>query len=292
MDFIEVRNYFINLQKRIIDDLALKDNAIAERKTWESKLGNGVMMQLSGGDLFERGGVNFSCIAADKMPPAASKRHPDLAGQPYQACGVSLVMHPHNPFCPTVHMNVRCFVTDNHWWFGGGLDLTPYYGFAEDCQHFHQTLKDALDKHDTAHYPLFKKQCDDYFYIPHRQEARGIGGIFFDDYTTNNYKDDFLFLQAVGNSFLPAYQPIIDRRKALTYTDAHKQWQQHRRGRYVEFNLVHDRGTLFGLQSGGNADSILMSLPPTVSWGSAPLLSYQEESLVKDFLPPREWAIR
>lgn len=289
MDFLTVCDYFVALQKTITVALETADNAPARPKNWQSQLGQGTMMQFSDGEVFERGGVNFSRIAAQQLPPAASHRYPELAGVPYQAAGVSLVLHPHNPYCPTVHMNVRFFCTDKKWWFGGGLDLTPYYGFTEDCVHFHQTIKTALDKHDPALYPLYKKQCDGYFYLKHRAEPRGIGGIFFDDRCANSLAEELALVQSVGNSFSEAYLPIISKRHPTPYSARQIAWQRHRRGRYVEFNLVYDRGTLFGLQSGGNADNILMSLPPQVSWGQALTLTAEEESLGRDFLCSKEW---
>lgn len=282
--------YLQQLQQTLLDELAAIDGSEAAGSDWDSALGKGRMGVFAGGAVFERGGVNYSHIQGEQLPAAASARHPQLAGQPYQAGGVSLVLHPHNPYCPTVHMNVRYFSTASLWWFGGGMDLTPYYGFAEDCRHFHLTCREALDQHDRDLYPQFKKNCDDYFYIRHRGEARGIGGIFFDDFNDRSFVHSFTVTQSVGDHFLPAYLPLIEKRRAMRYGERERAWQKQRRGRYVEFNLVYDRGTLFGLQSGGRADAILMSLPPEVSWGDPAIAAgTQEHALLSDFLPPRDW---
>ena len=289
-DFAAVENYLRTLQDGIVNALSKKETRRFDREDWNSPLGQGTMWAVQEGSLLERGGVNFSAIAADQLPTAASVRYPSLAGKPYRACGVSLVLHPLNPYCPTVHLNVRFFDAGEIWWFGGGMDLTPHYGFVEDCRHFHRTCQQALDARDNALYPRFKKQCDDYFFIRHRNETRGIGGVFFDDFNEQSFAHAFSVLRAVGDAFLPAYLPIIDRRQALDYGEHERQWQQHRRGRYVEFNLVYDRGTLFGLQAGGRAEAILMSLPPTVRWGSF-VPTAKEKALAENFLPPRDWTI-
>ena len=259
--------------------------------------GGGLTRVIQGGNLFEKGGVNFSRVKGDRLPAAASARRPHIQGRPFEAAGVSIVMHPRNPFVPTSHMNVRCFVAgegteDAIWWFGGGYDLTPYYGNVEDCIHWHRTAKDACDRFDENYYPEFKASCDEYFYLPHRHEARGIGGLFFDDFADQDFSHSLEFVKAVGNSYMDAYLPIVKRRSILPFEKHHRQFQAYRRGRYVEFNLLYDRGTLFGLQSGGRTESILMSLPPRVQWkynwqaspGSA------EAELVDFYLKPRDWA--
>lgn len=284
----QVFDYLHNLQTQLTATLAALDGAAAKVSDWQSRLGSGRTCALRG-EVFERGGINRSQIAGDALPPAATARNPHLAGAPYQAGGVSLVLHPANPYCPTAHMNVRWFSAGDTWWFGGGMDLTPYYGFAEDCRHFHRACKTALDGHDAALYPRWKKNCDDYFFIRHRNEPRGIGGIFFDDYNERSFEHAFAVWQAVGNAFTAAYLPLLEKRRHTPHGERERRWQQHRRGRYVEFNLVYDRGTLFGLQSGGNADAILMSLPPTVCWGDADA-GEAERALLSDFLPPRDWA--
>lgn len=282
--------YFRELQDSMVGGLSVVERAGFESEEWSSALGAGRGLFVQAGSCFERAGVNYSCIAASALPPAASERYPQLVGQPYRAGGVSLVIHPQNPYCPTVHMNVRFFVAGSVFWFGGGMDLTPYYGFVEDCQHFHGACRNALLPLDDSLYPRFKKNCDDYFVIRHRNEARGIGGVFFDDFNERSFEHAFAVVRAVGDSFLTAYCPIVQRRRELPFGEAQRAWQQHRRGRYVEFNLVYDRGTLFGLQAGGRAESILMSLPPSVRWGRLPLpLGEEENRLLTDFLPPREW---
>jgi coproporphyrinogen III oxidase len=239
------------------------------------------------GNVFERGGVNFSRVRGAALPPSASASRPQLAGRPYEAMGVSLVLHPVNPFCPTVHLNVRFFTTrdqDPVWWFGGGMDLTPYYGFEEDARHFHASCKEAVGER----YPRFKKWCDEYFHLKHRNEARGVGGIFFDDLADAS---SFDVVKSVGDHFLPAYIPILERRRRMPYQEEQREFQAYRRGRYVEFNLVYDRGTLFGLQSGGRAESILVSMPPRAAWRYdwKPAPGSPEEKLYTDFLPPRDW---
>ena len=292
MDIAAATDYLTDLQARLADQLAVADGGppfVAE--DWQSALGAGRTMALSRGNVFERVGVNFSRISGDKLPPAASRRQPQLTGKPYQAAGVSLVAHPKNPYCPTVHMNVRWFAADDVWWFGGGCDLTPYYGFAEDCRHFHSTCRAALDALDEALYPRFKQSCDDYFHIRHRNERRGVGGVFFDDFNEKSFAHAFAVARAVGNAFLPAYLPLIEKRRQTPYGERQREWQKHRRGRYVEFNLVYDRGTLFGLQAGGRAEAILMSLPPAVAWGELSFKPTAEETaLLTDFLPPQNWA--
>ena len=247
--------------------------------------------------MFERGGVNFSHVRGRVLPPSATAHRPELAGAPFEAMGVSLVLHPHNPFVPTVHMNVRMFAAlppdrEPAVWFGGGMDLTPYYGFERDAQHFHRTCRAALEPHGQALYPRFKQWCDEYFHLKHRSEPRGIGGIFFDDFAEGGVENAFGMVQSVGDAFLPAYEPIVDRRHGLAYGERERDFQAYRRGRYVEFNLVFDRGTLFGLQSGGRTESILMSMPPVARWRYdwQPEEGSPEAKLYSDFLRPRDWA--
>jgi len=230
------------------------------------------------------------------MPSSATHNRPELAGRSFQAMGVSLVIHPRNPYVPTSHANVRLFVAEKSgedpiWWFGGGYDLTPYYGFEEDCEHWHRMAKEACEPFGAGVYGRYKKWCDDYFYLPHRNEPRGVGGLFYDDLSEGGFDRCFRFMQAVGNSFMKAYRPIIDRRRAMPYTEVERQWQLYRRGRYVEFNLVFDRGTHFGLQSNGRTESILMSLPPLVRWeyGYTPRTNSAEEALLTQFLTARDW---
>jgi coproporphyrinogen III oxidase len=285
-----VRTYLFSLQETLTEALAAIDGREFVVDTWRSKLGSGRSMSLESGAVFDRAGVNFSNVAGDSLPKAASSRRPNIAGKSYEAAGVSLVAHPKNPHCPTVHMNVRVFTVGDVWWFGGGMDLTPYYGYEDDCRHFHLTCKEALDAHDTALYPQFKQRCDEYFYIPHRQEQRGIGGVFFDDFDEESYSHAFAVVRAVGDAFLPAYLPIVKRRHNMPYSECELLWQQYRRGRYVEFNLVCDRGTLFGLQSGGRTEAILMSLPPLARWHQAKPQGDLEMRLEKEFLLPRDWA--
>jgi len=240
--------------------------------------------------------VNFSHVMGEQMPPSATAARPELAGRRFEAMGVSLVIHPNNPFIPTSHANVRFFIAEKEgeepvWWFGGGYDLTPYYGNDEDCEHWHQTAKDACSPFGDDVYPKYKKWCDEYFYLKHRNEPRGVGGLFFDDLNKLGFEQSFAFMQAVGSSFTKAYTPIVEKRKNTPFTDAHKQFQLYRRGRYVEFNLVHDRGTLFGLQTGGRTESILMSLPPLVRWeyNWSPEPGSEEAKLYDYYLQPKEW---
>lgn len=297
----DIRNYLINLQRHITSTFSSIDGKTFVCDTWQRPndallRGDGCSMILEAGNLLERGGVNFSHVMGDKLPPSASINRPDITNQPFEAIGVSSVLHPYNPYIPTVHMNVRFFITQNSnkepvWWFGGGMDLTPYYGFIEDCQHFHQTCKDALDSFGHSLYPRFKKACDLYFYLKHRQEARGIGGIFYDDFTELGFEQSFAMTRAVGSAFVQAYLPIMQRRKEMPYTEQQRHFQAYRRGRYVEFNLVFDRGTLFGLQSGGRTESILISMPPSASWcyDWHPKPDSEESRLYTDFLTVRDW---
>ena len=295
----DVKDFLLELQSSICAALeALDPGASFQTDQWDrEKGGSGVSRVISDGKVFEKGGVNFSHVFGDTLPVSATATRPDLAGRAWQAMGVSLVIHPSNPFVPTSHANFRMFVADKEgeesaWWFGGGYDLTPYYGFEEDCVHWHQQAKDACENFGDKYHPLFKKQCDDYFQIKHRQESRGIGGLFFDDFNELGFDQSFEFIKSMANSYLEAYLPIVNRRKDIAYTDHHKNFQEYRRGRYAEFNLVYDRGTLFGLQSGvGRIESILMSLPPVVRWTYdwRPEKGSDEEKLTAEFLKPQEW---
>jgi coproporphyrinogen III oxidase len=298
MDTEAVSAYLTGLQSRIVAALEALDGASFRADPWTRPEGGGGLTRiLEEGGVFERAGVGYSRVQGPRLPPSASANRPELAGRSFDAMGVSLVLHPRNPYCPTVHMNVRCFVAvkpgeDPVWWFGGGMDLTPYYGFEEDARHFHAQCKAALDPFGPTLHPRFKKWCDEYFYLKHRKEARGVGGIFFDDYAEGGFETAFATMQGVGDRFLAAYLPIIERRKGLAYAGRERDFQAYRRGRYVEFNLVWDRGTLFGLQSGGRTESILMSMPPQVRWQYdwAPEPGSPEAKLYTDFLPPRDWA--
>ena len=285
-----VHDYFSGLQERIVSALEVVDRKGFLRDSWQRpEGGGGTSCIVEDGQVFERGGVNFSRVHGRQLPPSASAARPEIAGRPYEAMGVSVVLHPRNPFCPTVHMNVRFFSAGETWWFGGGMDLTPYYGFEDDARHFHRTCKAALEPFGPDCYPRFKKWCDEYFYLKHRSEPRGIGGIFFDDLAE---KSSFDLMKSVSDHFLQAYLPILERRKAHPFGERERTFQAYRRGRYVEFNLVYDRGTLFGLQSGGRTESILMSLPPRVEWRYdwKPEPGSAEEELYTDFLKPRDWA--
>jgi coproporphyrinogen III oxidase len=285
---VKVLEYFTDLQASIVDALEALDGKPFTTDAWKRPEGGGGTTRiLEGGNLFERGGVNLSHVKGSQLPPSATASRPQLAGRPWEAMGVSLVLHPRNPYCPTVHLNVRYFSAGDIWWFGGGMDLTPYYGFEDDARHFHATCKKASGEH----YPRFKKWCDEYFHIKHRNEPRGIGGIFFDDFSEQNFDASFSLTRSVGDHFITAYAPIIERRKATSYGEKERAFQAYRRGRYVEFNLVYDRGTLFGLQSGGRTESILMSLPPAVAWRYdwQPEPGSPEARLYADFLRPRDW---
>ena len=299
IDSNSVLKYLQGLQSRIIEALELVDGKTFLHDSWNRpEGGGGNSCMLEGGNVFERAGVGFSHVLGNKLPPAATIAHPEAAGRAWEAMGVSLVLHPRNPYVPTVHMNIRFFVakatseTDQDiWWFGGGMDLTPYYGFVEDCEHFHRTNKTALDAFNPSYYPAFKKNCDEYFYLKHRKEPRGIGGIFFDDFNELGFEQSFALQRAVGDSFLQAYLPVLQRRKDTTYGELERDFQAYRRGRYVEFNLVFDRGTLFGLQSNGRTESILMSMPPIVKWRYdwKPENGSAEAKLYTDFLIDRNW---
>jgi coproporphyrinogen III oxidase len=292
-----VLEYLQDLQNRIVLALELVDGKTFLHDSWNRpEGGGGTSCLLEEGNVFERAGVGFSHVLGNKLPPAATVAHPEAAGRTWEAMGVSLVLHPRNPYVPTVHMNIRFFVAEKEnetpiWWFGGGMDLTPYYGFKEDCEHFHRTNKSALDSFDRALYPKFKKHCDEYFYLTHRKEPRGIGGIFFDDFNALGFEQSFAMQRAVGESFLQAYLPILQRRKDTPYSEKERDFQAYRRGRYVEFNLVFDRGTLFGLQSNGRTESILMSMPPVVKWRYdwKPENGSAEAKLYTDFLIDKDW---
>ncbi|WP_269618982.1 oxygen-dependent coproporphyrinogen oxidase [Zhongshania sp. BJYM1] len=295
VDIGAVKQFLLSLQDRICIELSAVDGAA---QFVEDDWGRGRSRVITDGAVFEKGGVNFSHVQGDAMPGSASAHRPELAGRSYQAMGVSLVMHPQNPYVPTSHANVRFFVAEKPgeepvWWFGGGYDLTPYYGFEEDCRHWHQVAKSACEPFGDEVYPKFKKWCDEYFYMGHRDEARGVGGLFFDDLNAGGFERCFDFMQAVGNSYTKAYVPIVERRKSTPWKDRQRQFQLYRRGRYVEFNLVHDRGTLFGLQSGGRTESILMSLPPLVRWeyNWQPEEGSPEAALSSQFLPVRDWLL-
>ena len=297
-----VRRFLLGLQVRITDSIAEIDGAEFASDSWqkdpgETLQGNGITKILENGKVFERAGCGFSHVRGPKLPPSATQHRPELAGAPFEALGVSLVFHPRNPYVPTVHMNIRMLTATPLTggapvcWFGGGMDLTPYYGFDEDAVHFHQTCKDALLPFGDDKYPRFKQWCDEYFYLKHRQEQRGIGGVFFDDFSELGADQSFAMTQSVADAFLQAYLPIVKRRQDTPYSEREREFQLYRRGRYVEFNLVWDRGTHFGLQSGGRTESILMSMPPLASW------SYQrrveagsaEDRLYREFLVRRDW---
>lgn len=293
-----VRNYLLSLQDSICKALEAEDgSATFHEDSWERPEGGGGRSRvLADGAIFEKAGINFSDVHGKGLPPSATAARPQLAGAAFRAMGVSLVIHPQNPHVPTTHMNVRYFEAsptegEPVWWFGGGFDLTPYYGQKADAIHWHQTAKAACDPFGTELYPRFKQTCDDYFYLPHRNEARGIGGIFFDDFNAGGFDQAFAFMQSVGDHFVPAYQPIVARRKEQPFTDAERQFQLYRRGRYVEFNLVYDRGTIFGLQSKGRTESILMSLPPLVRWDYDfhPQPGTPEAELYETYLKPQDW---
>lgn len=293
-----VKEYLMALQDRICTALEEVDGKQVFREDhWQREGGGGGRSRvLSEGAVFEKAGVGFSHVHGSSLPPSATAQRPELTGRSFQAMGVSLVIHPRNPYVPTSHANVRLFIaekpgTEPVWWFGGGYDLTPYYGFEEDCRHWHQIAHQACEPFGPDVYPHYKRWCDEYFFIKHRNEARGVGGLFFDDLNEWGFARCFDFLRAVGDSFLNAYLPIVERRRDMPYGDQKRHFQLYRRGRYVEFNLVHDRGTLFGLQTGGRTESILMSLPPLVRWDYdwAPQAGSPEEALTRDFLVPREW---
>ncbi|HET7774493.1 MAG TPA: oxygen-dependent coproporphyrinogen oxidase [Burkholderiaceae bacterium] len=298
-----IRTYLKDLQQRIVAGLEAEDGTPFIVDAWtrgpEERLqGGGISRVLEGGKVFERAGVLFSDVRGKQLPPSATQHRPELAGRPFEATGVSLVLHPRNPNVPTVHLNVRSFTAQaveagqqDVSWFGGGMDLTPYYGVEEDAVHFHRVCHDALAPFGADKYPRFKQWCDEYFFLKHRNEPRGIGGVFYDDFAELGAEQSFAMTRAVGDAFLEAYLPIVQRRRDEPYTEAQRAFQAYRRGRYVEFNLVWDRGTLFGLQSGGRTESILASMPPTADWRYqwAPAAGTPEARLYEVFLKPRDW---
>lgn len=293
-----VKDYLLSLQNMICSELESLDGEghFIEDAWTRAEGGGGLSKVLENGKIFEKAGVSFSHVLGQQLPPTASANRPELAGRSFTALGVSLVIHPKNPFVPTSHANVRMFIAEKAgekpvWWFGGGLDLTPYYGYEEDCRHWHQTAKNACDLFGSELYPKFKSWCDNYFFLKHRNEARGIGGIFFDDFNEGGFEHSFELMQSIGDHYIQAYAPIVARRKDTPFGEREKAFQNYRRGRYVEFNLIYDRGTLFGLQSGGRTESILMSLPPEVTWryNWQPEDNSPEARLYTDFLPPRDW---
>jgi len=297
-DLDAVRTYLLQLQDGICAALEREDGCgHFQEDSWTRPEGGGGRSRvMSAGAIFEKAGVGFSHVTGNSLPASATATRPELAGKSFQALGVSLVLHPLNPYVPTVHLNVRFFIAgegaDAVWWFGGGFDLTPYYGFTADCIHWHRTAQAACEPFGADLHPRFKQWCDDYFFLKHRQEARGIGGLFFDDFNALGFTRSFALMRSVGDAFLPAYLPIVQQRKATPYGQRERDFQLYRRGRYVEFNLVWDRGTHFGLQSGGRTESILMSLPPLVAWhyNWQPTLGTPEAQLMADFLKPRNWA--
>jgi coproporphyrinogen III oxidase len=300
-DSAPVRDYLLGLQQRIVGAFEAEDGKPFLSDGWTRPQGaalegDGLSRLVEQGQVFERAGCNFSHVRGRALPPSATQHRTELAGAPFEALGVSLVMHPRNPHVPTVHMNVRMFAALPEGqppvsWFGGGMDLTPYYGVEEDAKHFHRCCRDALAPFGEDKYPRFKQWCDEYFFLKHRGEARGVGGVFFDDFAELGFERSFEMMRAVGDAFVPAYLPIVQRRRATPHGEREREFQLYRRGRYVEFNLVFDRGTHFGLQSGGRTESILMSMPPLVSWRYdwTPELGSPEARLYTDFLPPRDW---
>ncbi len=303
IDITRIEAFLINLQQRICDSIeAHESEARFITDKWQREEGGGgITRVLAGGEIIEKGGVNFSSIEGASMPATATAHRPELAGRSFKAMGVSVVMHPCNPYAPTSHANVRFFIAEKEgaepvWWFGGGFDMTPYYGFDEDCQHWHQTAHDLCKPFGAEAYPRYKQWCDDYFYLKHRKEPRGIGGLFYDDLNLQDkfgwdFEKCFAFMQAVGKGYIDAYLPILEKRKNMPYKQRERDFQLYRRGRYVEFNLVFDRGTLFGLQSGGRTESILMSLPPKVEWHYMPKTEVDspEAKLVNYYLAPKNW---
>ena len=301
IDIAAVRTYLLGLQQNIVSAFEAEDGLPFRRDGWQrpagGKLeGDGLSQLIEEGQVLERGGCNFSHVKGASLPPSATQHRGELAGAPFEALGVSLVMHPRNPYAPTAHMNVRLLAAfparhEPVVWFGGGMDLTPYYPFEEDARHFHRTCHDAVAPFGADLYPRFKSWCDEYFFLKHRNEARGVGGIFYDDFTEGGFERGFALMQAVGNAFVPAYRPLVSRRRDTAYGERGRDFQAYRRGRYVEFNLVWDRGTHFGLHGGGRTESILMSMPPLVKWRYDwhPEPGTPEARLYTDFLPPRDW---
>ncbi|TDF36228.1 oxygen-dependent coproporphyrinogen oxidase [Alteromonadaceae bacterium M269] len=297
-EITSVKKFLLKLQDNICQTLELVDGkSHFEEEAWERAEGGGGRTRvLKDGNVFEQGGVNFSHVFGGKLPPSATANRPELAGRSFQALGVSLVIHPRNPYIPTSHANVRFFIAEKEgekpvWWFGGGFDLTPFYPFDEDVIHWHSVAKSLCDPFGEETYPKYKKWCDDYFYLKHRNETRGVGGLFFDDLNELGFDKSFEFMQAVGNGYLDAYVPIVEKRKNTPYGDTERDFQLYRRGRYVEFNLVYDRGTLFGLQSGGRTESILMSMPPLARWAYnyQPAPGSKEANLTENYLSPKDW---
>lgn len=299
IDLQQIKKYLLALQEDICQQLEQEEasTSVFIEESWDREQGGGGRSRvLEGGETFEKAGVNFSHVFGADLPKSATAHRPELEGRNFQAMGVSLVIHPRNPMVPTSHANVRFFIAEKEgadpvWWFGGGFDLTPYYGFEEDCVHWHNTAKQACDPFGEDIYPRYKKWCDEYFYLKHREETRGIGGLFFDDLNQWDHATCFDFMKAVGNAYIEAYRPIVTKRKNLPYTEQQREFQLYRRGRYVEFNLVYDRGTLFGLQTGGRTESILMSLPSLVSWkyNWQPQPDSEEARLYTHFLGARDW---
>lgn len=299
MDINKVVTHFRDLQSRICDELEAADGKAFAQDVWQSDLGEGDSRVLEAGNIFEKAGVNFSYIAGDKLPPSAFSERNEFQGSPFKASGISIVLHPENPYLPTAHCNLRLFVIypdgqDPQWWFGGGYDLTPYYPFKEDVVLWHQSAADACQDFGDDVYPEFKRWCDEYFYLAHRDETRGVGGLFFDNLKRWDFDKTFDFVRAVGDSFISAYAEILKRRKDTPFGERERQFQLYRRGRYVEFNLIYDRGTLFGLQSRGRVESILMSLPPLVQWKyrwqTQP--DTPESQLCEEYLKPRDWLLK
>lgn len=298
IDVVAVKKYLLGMQDAICEALAKEDGKLGFREdSWQRPGGGGGRSRvLEEGGVFEKAGVNFSHVHGENLPASATAHRPELAGRSFTALGVSLVIHPRNPYVPTSHANVRFFIAEKPdaapvWWFGGGFDLTPYYGFDEDCVHWHKTARQACEPFGDDIYPRYKQWCDEYFHIKHRNEPRGIGGLFFDDLNQWGFEKSFEFLRSVGDSYIKAYLPIVARRKQLAYGEAEREFQLYRRGRYVEFNLVYDRGTLFGLQTGGRTESILMSLPSIVKWRYdwKPEPGSKEAELYEKYLKPKEW---
>ena len=292
MNVQAVHDFLSGLQETIVSALEAVDGQRFRSDAWQrAEGGGGLTRVIEEGGVFERGGVNLSRVQGKALPPSATASRPQIAGKAWEAMGVSLVLHPRNPYCPTVHMNVRFFSAGDVWWFGGGMDLTPYYGFAEDARHFHGACRDALAPFGAGLHPRYKRWCDEYFHLKHRNEPRGIGGIFFDDLSEPDFDTCFELMRSVGEHFLPAYLPILERRKSAPFGARERDFQAYRRGRYVEFNLVWDRGTLFGLQSGGRTESILMSMPPRVAWRYdwKPAPDSPEDKLYREFLIQKDW---
>ena len=297
VDKERVKSYLLGLQDSICDALQQEDGSAWQEDNWTRPEGGGGRSRvIANGSVIEKGGVNFSHVSGDQLPASATQSRPELAGRSFEAMGVSLVIHPHNPYIPTSHAKVRFFIAEKDgedpvWWFGGGYDLTPYYGNQQDCEHWHRTAKEACDGFGKDMYPRLKQQCDKYFYLRHRDEPRGVGGVFFDDLNDLGFDQSFAFMRAIGDSYVDAYLPIMQRRREHPFGERERNFQLYRRGRYVEFNLVYDRGTLFGLQTGGRTESILMSMPPMVRWEYdwQPEAGSAEDELYTKYLIDRDW---